>query len=74
MIANVLWDSLAVSVKMNILLFAPGLFFLLIEACGWIGTLKNLSISAVTQVTLASFFSTVPQYCCVDHSGNSFSV
>lgn len=38
------------SVKMNILLFAPGLFLLLIEACGWIGTVKNLALCAVTQV------------------------
>ncbi|XP_062505589.1 dol-P-Man:Man(5)GlcNAc(2)-PP-Dol alpha-1,3-mannosyltransferase-like isoform X2 [Corticium candelabrum] len=45
--------SFAVSVKMNILLFAPGLFLLLLEACGWMGTMKNLLICAATQVVLA---------------------
>jgi alpha-1,3-mannosyltransferase len=44
--------SLAVSVKMDVLLFALGLFVVLLEACGWIGMLKNLLISAVMQVIL----------------------
>eukprot|EP00118_Oscarella_pearsei_P011346 m.75735 g.75735 ORF g.75735 m.75735 type:complete len:396 (+) comp35952_c0_seq10:18-1205(+) len=45
--------SLAVSVKMNILLSSPGLLFLLIEACGWVGTIKNLTLCALIQFLLA---------------------
>ena len=45
--------SLAVSVKMNILLSAPGLLLLLIEACGWIGTIKNLTLCALIQVIIS---------------------
>ncbi|XP_069928532.1 dol-P-Man:Man(5)GlcNAc(2)-PP-Dol alpha-1,3-mannosyltransferase isoform X5 [Oryctolagus cuniculus] len=42
--------SLAVSVKMNILLFAPGLLFLLLTQFGFRGALPKLGICAVLQV------------------------
>ncbi|XP_077204329.1 dol-P-Man:Man(5)GlcNAc(2)-PP-Dol alpha-1,3-mannosyltransferase isoform X1 [Paroedura picta] len=44
--------SLAVSVKMNILLFAPGLLFLLLLRFGLPGTLRKLAICALLQVGL----------------------
>lgn len=49
--------SLAVSVKMNILLFAPGLLLLLLQThSNWKGTLIGLSICAVTQLVLGAPF------------------
>ncbi|KAJ6653836.1 hypothetical protein lerEdw1_008633 [Lerista edwardsae] len=42
--------SLAVSVKMNILLFAPGLLFLLLWRFGLLGAIPKLAICAVLQV------------------------
>ncbi|XP_019063062.1 dol-P-Man:Man(5)GlcNAc(2)-PP-Dol alpha-1,3-mannosyltransferase isoform X2 [Fukomys damarensis] len=44
--------SLAVSVKMNVLLFAPGLLFLLLMQFGFHGALPKLGICAVLQVVL----------------------
>ncbi|OXB82443.1 UNVERIFIED_CONTAM: hypothetical protein H355_000701 [Colinus virginianus] len=44
--------SLAVSVKMNILLFAPGLLFLLLQRFGLLGCIPKLCICAVLQVVL----------------------
>ncbi|XP_005383394.1 PREDICTED: dol-P-Man:Man(5)GlcNAc(2)-PP-Dol alpha-1,3-mannosyltransferase [Chinchilla lanigera] len=44
--------SLAVSVKMNVLLFAPGLLFLLLTQFGFHGALPKLGICAVLQVVL----------------------
>nr|XP_030717970.1 dol-P-Man:Man(5)GlcNAc(2)-PP-Dol alpha-1,3-mannosyltransferase isoform X5 [Globicephala melas]XP_030717979.1 dol-P-Man:Man(5)GlcNAc(2)-PP-Dol alpha-1,3-mannosyltransferase isoform X5 [Globicephala melas] len=44
--------SLAVSVKMNVLLFAPGLLFLLLRQFGLRGALPKLGICAVLQVVL----------------------
>lgn len=44
--------SLAVSVKMNVLLFAPGLLFLLLTQFGFRGALPKLAICAALQVTL----------------------
>nr|XP_040126138.1 dol-P-Man:Man(5)GlcNAc(2)-PP-Dol alpha-1,3-mannosyltransferase isoform X3 [Ictidomys tridecemlineatus] len=44
--------SLAVSVKMNVLLFAPGLLFLLLTQFGFRGALPKLGICAVLQVVL----------------------
>uniref|UniRef100_V9KC35 Dol-P-Man:Man(5)GlcNAc(2)-PP-Dol alpha-1,3-mannosyltransferase n=1 Tax=Callorhinchus milii TaxID=7868 RepID=V9KC35_CALMI len=44
--------SLAVSVKMNILLFAPGLLFLLLFEFGFVQTLPKLGICAGLQVIL----------------------
>ncbi|XP_018609311.2 dol-P-Man:Man(5)GlcNAc(2)-PP-Dol alpha-1,3-mannosyltransferase isoform X2 [Scleropages formosus] len=44
--------SLAVSVKMNVLLFAPGLLFLLLWEFGLQGTLLRLSLCAAIQVLL----------------------
>ncbi|XP_042524648.1 dol-P-Man:Man(5)GlcNAc(2)-PP-Dol alpha-1,3-mannosyltransferase isoform X3 [Dipodomys spectabilis] len=43
---------LAVSVKMNVLLFAPGLLFLLLTQFGFRGALPKLSICAALQVVL----------------------
>uniref|UniRef100_A0A8C3BF04 Dol-P-Man:Man(5)GlcNAc(2)-PP-Dol alpha-1,3-mannosyltransferase n=1 Tax=Cairina moschata TaxID=8855 RepID=A0A8C3BF04_CAIMO len=42
--------SLAVSVKMNILLFAPGLLFLLLQRFGLLGCIPKLCICALLQV------------------------
>ena len=42
--------SLAVSVKMNILLYAPGLLVTLLLSHGWAGTLPLLTLSAAIQV------------------------
>ncbi|XP_036621735.1 dol-P-Man:Man(5)GlcNAc(2)-PP-Dol alpha-1,3-mannosyltransferase [Trichosurus vulpecula] len=44
--------SLAVSVKMNVLLFAPGLLFLLLSQFGLRGALPKLGICALLQVIL----------------------
>lgn len=43
-------DSLAVSVKMNVLLFAPGLLFLLLSEFGLVRTIPKLALCAVIQV------------------------
>lgn len=48
--------SLAVSIKMNILLFSPGLLVLLILRHGWRGTLPLLSLCAVIQLVLGAPF------------------
>ena len=48
--------SLAVSIKMNILLFSPGLLVLLILRHGWRGTLPLLSLCAVIQLLLGAPF------------------
>uniref|UniRef100_G3PQJ6 Dol-P-Man:Man(5)GlcNAc(2)-PP-Dol alpha-1,3-mannosyltransferase n=1 Tax=Gasterosteus aculeatus aculeatus TaxID=481459 RepID=G3PQJ6_GASAC len=45
--------SLAVSVKMNVLLFAPGLLMLLLSEFGLIRTIPKLSLCAVIQLLLA---------------------
>lgn len=44
--------SLAVSVKMNVLLFAPGLLFLLLSEFGLIRTIPKLSLCAAIQLLL----------------------
>lgn len=44
--------SLAVSVKMNILLFAPALLLAYLRCLGLWGTVKQLTICAAVQVTL----------------------
>jgi len=51
-----LWFSLAVSVKMNILLFAPGLLLLLLQSFGVWGTIPKLAICAIVQVVLGAPF------------------
>lgn len=45
-------DSLAVSVKMNVLLFAPGLLFLLLSEFGLIRTIPKLCLCAGIQVNI----------------------
>mmetsp|Transcript_29718 Transcript_29718/g.71824 ORF Transcript_29718/g.71824 Transcript_29718/m.71824 type:complete len:471 (+) Transcript_29718:237-1649(+) len=54
--------SLAVSIKMNVLLFAPGLLLLLIQKNqSLFGTMKHLSICALVQLVLGwPFLSTYP--------------
>lgn len=54
--------SLAVSIKMNILLFAPGLLLLLLQKNQSLhGTIQHLSICAMVQLILGwPFFSTYP--------------
>ena len=53
--------SLAVSIKMNILLFAPALLLAYITCCGVAGTLKQLTICAAVQVILGvPFLLTAP--------------
>lgn len=42
--------SFAVSIKMNVLLFAPALFFLLLQSCGVLRTIWYLFICASIQV------------------------
>lgn len=42
--------SLAVSVKMNVLLYAPGLLIVLLLNHGWAGTLPLLGLCTITQV------------------------
>ncbi|KAG6615202.1 Dolichyl-P-Man:Man(5)GlcNAc(2)-PP-dolichyl mannosyltransferase [Phytophthora cinnamomi] len=44
--------SLAVSIKMNVLLFAPALFFLLLQSCGILRTAWYLFICAAIQIAL----------------------
>ncbi|XP_069753314.1 dol-P-Man:Man(5)GlcNAc(2)-PP-Dol alpha-1,3-mannosyltransferase isoform X1 [Narcine bancroftii] len=44
--------SLAVSIKMNILLFAPGLLFLLVSEFGLVRTIPKVGICAALQVVL----------------------
>lgn len=57
------WFSLAVSIKMNVLLFAPGLLLLLLQAhATLVGTVICLSICAGIQLVLgAPFLATYPQ-------------
>jgi alpha-1,3-mannosyltransferase len=59
-LANV-WFSLAVGIKMNILLFAPAWGLVLIRAKGFWGTLPYLALCAAVQVILAlPFLTTFP--------------
>jgi hypothetical protein len=46
------FSSLGVSVKMNILLFAPALFIILVLSHGWIGAFKYISLCALVQARL----------------------
>lgn len=52
-VQNLLHSSVAVSIKMNILLAAPGLLVLLLESHGLLGAIPKLSICALVQITLA---------------------
>lgn len=45
--------SVAVSVKMNILLFAPALFFILLSTNGYVKTALNLGVCAFVQLVTA---------------------
>jgi alpha-1,3-mannosyltransferase len=52
-----LWFSMAVSIKMNVLLFAPGLLLLLLQThATYVGTLLCLSICASVQLLLGAPF------------------
>ena len=48
--------SLAVSIKMNIMLFSPGLLVLLLLRHGWRGTLPLISLCALIQLVLGAPF------------------
>lgn len=48
--------SLAVSMKMNVLLFAPGLLVVLVLFLGWHGTLPHLALCGLIQVALGAPF------------------
>lgn len=53
--------SLAVSVKMNVMLFAPGLFVILLLAHGFLKTLQYIFLCAIIQLILgAPFLLTYP--------------
>lgn len=53
--------SLALGIKMNILLFLPGLLVLLFQYRGLVGTLESLAIIFLVQVALpAPFFLSIP--------------
>uniref|UniRef100_A0A1A9W9P5 dolichyl-P-Man:Man5GlcNAc2-PP-dolichol alpha-1,3-mannosyltransferase n=1 Tax=Glossina brevipalpis TaxID=37001 RepID=A0A1A9W9P5_9MUSC len=53
--------SLGVSIKMNILLFAPALFLFYIINLGWLKTIQQLFVCAAVQLTLgAPFILTYP--------------
>ena len=49
-------NSLAVSIKMNVILFAPGLLVLLVLSSGWEGTLPRLALCAAVQLLLGAPF------------------
>jgi len=51
--------SFAVGIKMNIFLFAPGLFFILLRRFGVLSTCLKIGICAVVQVVLAVPFAMV---------------
>lgn len=48
--------SMAVSVKMNVILFSPGLLVLLLLTHGWRGTLPRLTLCAIIQLALGAPF------------------
>ena len=48
--------SAAVSIKMNVLLFAPGLGIVLLKAVGWKGTLFQIMNCAILQLVLGAPF------------------
>lgn len=48
--------SLAVSVKMNVLLYAPGLLVMLLLSRGWAGTLPFLGLCAAIQVEIQQLY------------------
>jgi len=53
--------SLAVSIKMNIFLFAPGLLLTMLKGSGVAGTVQQLSVCALVQLVLgAPFLATFP--------------
>lgn len=58
--ADSLLHSLALSIKMNILLFLPGLLFLLFSTFGAVSTAVHLAAIALVQVVLASPFLASP--------------
>lgn len=53
--------SLAVSIKMNMLLYAPGVLAMYIFHLGYFGALQNIAVCAVVQIVLGyPFLSTYP--------------
>jgi alpha-1,3-mannosyltransferase len=55
-----IWFSLAASVKMNVLLFAPAFCFLHLKGAGWNRTIQNAIISLLIQVLVALPFRQHP--------------
>ena len=63
--------SLGVSVKMNMLLYAPGILLVLLMGCGWIETIICLSICAGLQIALGlPFLTTYP----IEYISRSFDL
>ena len=53
--------SLAVSIKMNIFLFAPGFLLIMLRGSGLVGTVQQLTVCAAVQLVLgAPFLATFP--------------
>jgi len=53
--------SIAISIKMNILLHSPGVLMVLLVGAGWLETVKCLSLCAIVQLLLGlPFLSTFP--------------
>lgn len=63
-----LFFSFGVSVKMNILLFAPGLLLLLFKRFGFIGTIPKLIICLVPQIVLPIQFLFVNPWAYIQRS------
>ena len=60
-LASILY-SLGVSVKMNLFLFAPGIFFIWMRCLGVAGTIKQIAVCAAVQLVLgAPFLATYPE-------------
>lgn len=54
--------STAVAIKMNVILFAPGLFIILLLSHGWMNTFKYIFLCAIVQIILgAPFLLTFPR-------------
>jgi len=62
--------SLSVSIKMNVLTFAPALLALLVQRFGWKGTIPKLAICASTQLALAVPFLIGNAFNYVDRAFN----
>jgi len=64
------WFSIGVSIKMNILLFAPAFMFLNVKATGWNTSIKNGILAALIQVLVALPFKSHP----IEYLAGSFEL